>query len=102
LEFFQNLPYWVHLYARGDSQSHRKSPNREGFNRILPRAIAMHNPHLKAVTISKGIELQGKRDSESLFQNQSFAATQNLLRLFIQELQAFEIKMYKIKWFQKQ
>ena len=28
-EFFQNLPYWVHLYATGDSQSHPKSPNRQ-------------------------------------------------------------------------
>jgi hypothetical protein len=37
-EFFQNLPYLVHLYATGDSQLHRKSPNREGINRISPRA----------------------------------------------------------------
>jgi hypothetical protein len=36
-EFFQNLPYWVHLYATGDSQSHPKSPNRDGAYRILPR-----------------------------------------------------------------
>jgi hypothetical protein len=27
--FFQNLPYLVHLYATGDSQSHPKSPNRK-------------------------------------------------------------------------
>jgi hypothetical protein len=61
-------------------------------------------PHLEAVTISKRIELQkqNKKDSEGFFQNQLIAATQNLLQLFVQELQAFEIKLYKIKWFQKQ
>jgi hypothetical protein len=49
--------------------------------------------HLEAVTISKQIELQEKtkKDSESLFQNQLIAATQNLLQIFAQELQAFEI-----------
>ena len=36
-EFFQNLPYLVHLYATGDSQSHPKSPNRDGAYRISPR-----------------------------------------------------------------
>jgi hypothetical protein len=35
-EFFQNLSYLLHLYAAGDSQSHRKSPNPEDVNRILP------------------------------------------------------------------
>jgi hypothetical protein len=33
-EFFQNLPYLVHLYATRDSQSHPKSPNREGVNTL--------------------------------------------------------------------
>ena len=36
-EFFQNLPYLVHLYATGASQSHPKSPNRDGAYRISPR-----------------------------------------------------------------
>jgi hypothetical protein len=36
-EFFQNLPYLVHLYATGDSQSHPKSPNRDGAYSISPR-----------------------------------------------------------------
>jgi hypothetical protein len=36
-EFFQNLPYLVHLYATGDLQSHPKSPNRDGAYRIQPK-----------------------------------------------------------------
>jgi hypothetical protein len=36
-EFFQNVPYSVHLYATGDSQLHPKSPNRDGAYRISPR-----------------------------------------------------------------
>jgi hypothetical protein len=44
-EFFHNLPYFFHLYATGDSQSHPKSPNRDGAYRIAQtRAIAMHTP----------------------------------------------------------
>jgi hypothetical protein len=46
-EFFQNLPYLVHLYATGDSQSHQKSPIRDDAYRISPRAIAIHTPILK-------------------------------------------------------
>jgi hypothetical protein len=46
-EFFQKLPCLVHLYATGDSQSHPKSPNRDGAYRISPRAIAIHTPILK-------------------------------------------------------
>jgi hypothetical protein len=36
-EFFQNLPYLVHLYATGDSQSHPKLPNRDGAYIISTR-----------------------------------------------------------------
>jgi len=36
-EFVQNLPYLVHLYETVDSQSHPKSPNRDGAYRISPR-----------------------------------------------------------------
>jgi hypothetical protein len=47
-EFFQNLPYLVHLCATGDLQSHPKSPNRDGTYRISPRrVIAMHTLILK-------------------------------------------------------
>jgi hypothetical protein len=35
-KFFQNLPYLVHLYATGESQSHLKPPNRDGAYRIWP------------------------------------------------------------------
>jgi hypothetical protein len=35
-DFFQNLPYLVHLYATGALQSHPKSQRRQ-YNRISPR-----------------------------------------------------------------
>jgi hypothetical protein len=35
-EFFQNLPYLVHLYVTGDSQLHPKLPNRDRAYRISP------------------------------------------------------------------
>jgi hypothetical protein len=57
--FFQNLSYLVILYATIDSQSQRKSPNREGVDKILHRPERLRCiPYLEAVTISKQIELE--------------------------------------------
>ena len=61
-KFFQNLPYLVHLYATGDSQSHLKLPNLEGVNTIESRpdqSDCVAYPHLEAVAVSKQIELGG-------------------------------------------